>query len=295
MDITKPKIYLAGATDENYLQKSMDYLRTMNENSNVNNVFFTLDFDISEDIKKRFSSIKFVRISSDIIKSPNSNNCIQHGGFLEALDFVSEDSIVIFTDTDVKVQRGFSESELSMLENCEDGQVLVNYNVSEDRTLLEDCKEIQPNLSEEEILKLYPEIESYKCFNTGVIAAKHKTYRNLYERYNQYWPDFKDVFVAYVKQQWLLTYLIQKEFQAYILPYTFHCHDRSPVFVDNKLRQDLVGYKFCIEGDVVVFNHHIRHPSHYKINNLKKKIRFLYKILIAIALVSITLILMILT
>ena len=188
--IGSKEIYLIAGFNKAYLEKAETYLATMNENSKVNNVIITLDFDIDSSYKKKFSSLRFVKILSSQIKSPNPNTCMQHGGFLEALDFVKDDSIIIFTDTDIKIQRPFNKSELEMLNSCEDRDVFVNLNMSESQTLLDDTKIWPANIAANELTKKYPEFPTFKSYNTGVLIANRKTYNQLYQKYNQYWPDF---------------------------------------------------------------------------------------------------------
>jgi len=125
------EIYLIAGFNRAYLEQSETYLATMNDNSKVNNVIMTLDFDIPSSYKERFGSIRFIKIKSSQIKSPNLNTCMQHGGFLEALDFVKDDAVIIYTDTDIKIQRPFNESELQTLISCEDGQVFINFNTKD--------------------------------------------------------------------------------------------------------------------------------------------------------------------
>ena len=286
MTFEKPDIYLIAGFNEGYLQKSMTYLETMNWYSNVNNIIITLDFDIASDLKEKLNNIKFIRINSEQIKSPNSNKCMQHGGFLEVLDFISDDSIIIFTDTDITVQRPFNESELQLLRNCKDEDVLVNLNMSEEQTLLMDTEIFSPNIAVSELTKKYPEITAFKSYNTGVICANCRTYKRIYQQYNQYWPGFSPLFDAYVKQQFLLTYIIQKHFHLKSLPYIIHSQANStPVRESTHKRIGYIGeigpvaFKLCIGSDVAVFNHHIKHESVLIVNQLQKKEKRLYKII----------------
>lgn len=292
------KIYLAAAADENYLQKAKPYLESVNKNSNVSNIFFTVDFDITEEYEKKFPLITFKKITSNLIKSPNINKCIQHGAFLEGLKGIEDDSIIIFTDTDINMQRKFSDSELQLLKNCKDKEILVNLNShsrSENKiSLLDDIETCRPTTGSDEISKKYPEIPNFVTYNTGVIAAKYKTYCQLYEMYNNYWPQFDSLFESFVKQQWLLSYIIQKHFEPKNLPYFIHCNAYSPPISNDKNMEHWgyigesspVGFKFCIGSDIVVFNHHIRHDSQLEIKSLKKTIRKLVKITILLAVVS---------
>lgn len=276
------QIYLISGFNKAYLKKSEPYMKTMNENSNVNNVIVTLDFDVDGFYKNKYDSIRFVKVHSSQIKSRNPNTCMQHGGFLAALDFVNADDIIIFTDTDINVQRSFGESELNLMRDLEDGEVLVNYNnPSEDFTLLDETGEIVPNVSSKDLVDKYPEFSKFKSFNTGVIITNYKTYQGIYERYNQYWPDFSLLFDSYVKQQLLLCYVIQKYFKVTILPYLIHSHARSQPVVKCSIKER-VGYmreacqtsfKLCIGSEAVAFNHHIKDVKELTIKNLQKKLK----------------------
>lgn len=286
-DLRKSKeIYLVAGFNKAYLKRTEPYLMTMNQNSNVKNVIITLDFDIDPSYKEKFESIKFVKILSSQIKSPNSNTCMQHGGFLGALDFVKDDAVLIFTDTDIKIQRPFNESELEMLGSCGDGDIFVNFNMEENCTLLDDAMILEPNVTAEELVGKYPELSTFKSYNTGVIIANFKTYNQLYHKYDRYWPDFSPLLGAYVKQQVLLCYLIQKYFQLKVLPYTIHSQaNSSPIKKYSSEKRigyigddGVAGFKLCIGSEVVVFNHHVKHENELEIKSLQKRIRTLYKI-----------------
>ena len=295
------EMYLIAGFNRAHLEKSETYLATVNDNSKVNNVIMTLDFDVDSSYKERFSSIRFVKILSSQIKSSNPNTCMQHGGFLEALDFVKDDAVIIFTDTDIKVQRPFNESELQMLTSCEDGQVFVNFNTSEEDTLLYETTILIPNITTDELTRRYPEFATFKSYNTGIIVANCKTYKQLYQKYNQYWPDFSPILDAYVKQQILLSYIIQKCFQLRVLPYTIHSQaNSSPIKKYSSERigyigEEKVGFKLCIGSEVVVFNHHVKHEAELKIKSLQKKIRRQYKLILFLVLLLIAILLITMT
>ena len=288
MTLEKPEIHLIAGFNGAYLQKSVTYLETMNRYSNVNNIIITLDFDIASDLREKLNNIKFIRINSEQVRSPNPNKCMQHGAFLEVPDFISDDSIIIFTDTDITIQRPFNESELRLLGDCKDGDVFVNLNMSETQTLLMDTKISPPNIDVSELTKKYPEITTFKSYNTGVICANCRTYKRIFQQYNQYWPAFSPLFDAHVKQQFLLAYIIQKHFHLRMMPYVIHSQAHSiPVdkYSDKRRRPGYMGgteptaFKLCIDSEVVVFNHHIKHESVLKIKLLQKKVKRQYKII----------------
>jgi hypothetical protein len=300
---TQKNIYLVAGFNKAYLKKSEPYLATMNQNSQVNNIIITLDFEINAWYKERFDSIRFIKIFSTQVKSPNSNACMQHGGFLEVLDFVKNEDVLIFTDTDIKIQRSFNGSDLEMLESCIDGDVFVGFNGEEDLTLLDDSMELDPNVTAEELLRKYPELSEFKSYNTGVIVANYKTYRQLYREYQRHWDEFSPFLGAYVKQQVLLSYLIQKYFHLRLLPYIMHSHaNSSPIKKYSSKKRigyigddDKVGFKLCIGGEIVVFNHHVKHKNELEINGLRKKTKRLYKIISSLFFLVFVMILVILS
>ncbi len=302
-DFKKSKeIYLIAGFNIAYLEKAESYLRTMNHSSQVNNVIVTLDFDAGTPFKKKYGSIQFVKILSSQVKSPNANTCMQHGGFLEALDFVNDDAIIIFTDTDIQIQRPFAESELQMLNSCEDGDIFVNFNMEEECILLDDAMTLDPNVTANELTRRYPELATFKSYNTGVIVANHKTYKQFYQRYNQYWPDFSPLLGAYVKQQVLLCYIIQKYFNLRVLPYAIHSHANSPpIKACSSKRIGYVGengeagFKLCVGSDVVVFNHHVKHEVELKVKVLQRKLKRQYRIILFLLAVLVSTLLIALT
>jgi len=272
MHNAKKGIYLAAGFNESYTKKSQQYLETMNQNSNVSNIIFTLDFDISWQYRQKFDNIIFRKISSTQIKSPNPNCCMQHGAFLEAMEDFGDDLTIVFTDTDIVVQRPFSDEELAMLKEFRDGDVGVNYNKTREYCLLEEVPLLRPNVTEEQLLSRYPRASELTVFNTGVIVATCRTYKKLYESYNRHWESFKDVFSHHAKQQWLLSYLIQTEFQPKILSYTIHCHGcRHPWQL--RVDEHLGGHKFCIGSQIVLFKHKIKHESARQIKAQKRVIK----------------------
>jgi hypothetical protein len=212
---------------------------------------------------------------------------MQHGGFLEVLKDLDDDAIIIYTDTDIKIQRPFNKSEIQLLNSCLDEEFILNEQAA--NNLFEDIKNLQPKITPQEILESFPETKDYKVFNTGVLVTKHKTYKSLYLKYNDYWHLVEPMFNSYVKQQWLITYVIQKHYNTRLLPYTIHCNAFSPPFYNHKNssrgmigEEPDIGFKFCMDSEVVVLNHHLRHDSHKEIVRMKKNNRLLLKIIAAL-------------
>lgn len=296
MNNDENKIYLVTGFNKSYLPKAMSYLETISINSNIHNIAITLDFSMSDEDKKRLSSIEFIEMSSDTIKSPNPNNCMQHGAFLSALDFVDEDSVIIFTDSDIKMQRMFTDEELLMFSQYVDNEIGVNYNKSAEQSLADEANGLHPNIPIGEIVARFPRIIDFKTFNTGVIIANFKTYMSLYNLYNQCWSESKDIFDHHAKQQWLLSYLIQKKFNVKVLPYSIHFHGTQPIELRTQGRH--ASNLFCIDQKPVIFNHTIVDQQEKlllkQIKENKKTIRKLKRIVIFLGVICIILLALIL-
>ena len=267
-------IYLITGTNEPFWPQAEHYIKTINANSNIQNILVTLDFNINQHGKEKYNEVKFVRLNSEQVKSPNPNYCLQHGAFLQVLDFIPQEDIIIFTDADIKLQRPFSKTEIIFFKSIAENEIGVNYNRNNSDLLIEEAERLKPSSPVGDIEKKYPEISTFSTYNTGVIVTKYKTYAQLYYLYNKYWPEFENLFVSNAKQQWLLSYLINKYFKPVIIPDLIHTHGKYPV--DLRVNKES-GYKFLIDNELVALNHNIEHPAEYQVNRLNKKIRSLQK------------------
>jgi hypothetical protein len=268
MDESRKKVYLATGVNQSYLSKAEPYIETLNRVSNIGSVVVTLDFDAPPEHRQRYPAVRFIRLSSAQVQSPNSNTCLQHGGFLPALDFIGPDDIILFTDADILMQRPFNEREIAFLRSLGADEIGVGYNRCENDYLCEEAGRLKPTLPIEEIRSKYPGIDKLKTYNTGVLVAGRRTYETLYQQYNERWAETDGLFDQYAKQQWLLSYLIQTRFRPRILPDSIHTHGHYPV----ALRvPGNAGYRFCIGAEPVVLNHFIQHPAEELAHDLTKQ------------------------
>ncbi len=263
------EIFLVTGVNEPYFPNAIRFIETMNTNSNVNNIIITLGFTVSSEITAKYPKVKFIHLDPDLVKAKNPNTCMQHGGFLAALDVVSDDDIIIFTDADIEVQRPFSIDELTYLLDFSNNDIGVSYNKSPDQTLIEEGQNLTPLTDDTTILAAFPDADRLSVFNTGVVIAKKSTYQALYQKYVRDWEQVSKLFEHYAKQQWLLSYLIQKAFNVKLLNDEIHTHNHYPI----ELRvQRAHGYKFCIDNEPVLFAHHIQ-PTTLNITAISKTIR----------------------
>lgn len=268
MNKTKQNIFIITGINEPFLPKATRFIETMSTHSNVNNIVVTLDFTTTDEIRNKYPNIAFIPLSSDKVKSPNPNTCLQHGGFLPALDHLPDDTIIIFTDADICVQRGFTPDELERLSSFNKQEIGVGYNEAISQTLTMEMNNLEPLITPERILTLFPKCDQYAVYNTGVLVAQKQTYHRLYKEYVDQWNKINSALNHYAKQQWLLSYLIQSKFSPRLLSDEIHTHDHHPI----KLRVNReYGHKFCIANTPVVFSHRI--PEYTAPSIWNKKIR----------------------
>jgi len=224
-------IYVGTGITENYFAKAQHfyYFDTLN-------VFgsgegwgraFTILLDYSDtaaaEIAVKFQNIKFIRMSSSEVKAMNPNKCIQHGAFIDKLVTMcnlASDHFVLFTDSDVTVQRKLDPEEFKQLEM---GKIFVAPNWHDDETLAEELPSLQPRVPLAEFERIFPGYQSMKCFNTGVFGAMPAQWKDIYKKYAELFPLIDPMLTHYAKQQWLLSYILQK--------HDFPIHDPLSSFV----------------------------------------------------------------
>jgi hypothetical protein len=249
-------IYLLSGINCTYLTKAERFIRSMPPSNQISNIIITLDFSADASLKQKYGHIRFVELDSNRVRAKNSNSCLQHGGFLDALDWVGDEEVIIFTDADIDIQRSMNPDEISFFSGLAENEIAVGYNASPLQTLKEEARALLPLENDEAIEACFPGFATLKVYNTGVVAAKKKTYKALYEHYVREWDKADRLFAHYAKQQWLLSYLIQSYFKVKLIPNSIHSHAHHPV----TLRiEEPCGFKFCIGNQPVLFAHAFHH------------------------------------
>ena len=252
----KNNIVLAFGSDKNYLNNKhfQNYLNSIQRNSNFDrNVLCYLGTD---ELTLEYDKIEIFNVDPASIIKPNSNNCIQHGEFLNSESFneVKDSDIIIFTDGDMILQRGLSEQEELFIRNMKDDDVFVGDNASPSETLSDEVKyfnatDLNPNWK----LSFNEDVNVIKCYNTGVLCMNKKTWIKLKTLYIQQFDLVNSIFKHYAKQQWLICYILgSKGFNIFEMGYEFHNHSIHRVVAGTTLGQsNLLEYN----RSVVLFKH----------------------------------------
>ncbi len=227
-----PELILCTAINETYAERALPYLNSINKNGNFDRQVCVLvatgsgDFScIKEDA---FENIEFVELPLSEKVHPNSNGCIQHGDFLEALPLVDADDIIVFTDADMLLQRSLSDHEIDFLQNLQESQVCVSYNWSKEETLIHEAAKLGGIRDEAKAREFFGDSWSNMLiFNVGVLVARQCDIERLRTIYNECIGNFLPVFSHVARQQFLMSLILQVEkhgFTPRILPNSFHSH-----------------------------------------------------------------------
>jgi cephalosporin hydroxylase len=253
------KVLATGAT-ENYYNIIVPYINSIHLNSNFDdNILITLDFFK----KEQFNKVKHLYLNSDLVLNKNPNNCLQHGEFLKSNYFNSlkNEDIICFTDGDMILQRPLDNVEISLIESLKNGDVLVQFNAGMKDSLLDEYYRLAPRI-EHNFFEQNFQCELFKisCYNTGVIICNLKTWNFIQEKYSEYFPKIKDIFRHYAKQQWILSYIINKYLNPIVMDYSMHTHylhGRIPdtYFINNQSyykNKKILFSHFCMNIDLPI-------------------------------------------
>jgi hypothetical protein len=192
-----------------------------------------------------------VHLPLDLTAGHGGTWCVQHGGFLHALP-AEDDDVVIFSDGgDVVMQRTFTEDELESFYGLDQKTVMVGWNAGPGDTLRAEVPRIHPKGPTPTLFDL-----DLPCYNTGLVVATTKAYRQLYESYMVRWHKVAPYFEHYAKQQWIMSGVLGSvpKLNPKLLPGSVHTHGHHGTPPGVHFDEDGVLY---YEGQVVLFRHRI--------------------------------------
>jgi len=242
MEKKKNSIFLMTAVTPNYIRRSKAYLHSIRTNSNCAKNFLIVCWDRGKNkiklkhlirimcIKARGGiTVKF--LNHDKVMHKSKIFCVQHGEFIGVLSpsELAADPAIIFTDSDMRLQRSLNETEETLFRNLNPGEICLGMNVTKEETLGWAALKIGAN--EELIATFSEEIQNKISFNTGVYVSKARTIRRLLKTYNQDYSSWIKNFTHYAAQQWIINYSIQTDsfFKPLAMPDSFHSHCCRPM------------------------------------------------------------------
>lgn len=154
----------------------------------------------------------------------NPHKMLQHGEFLQYLDDIWDDEVVIFTDADLLMQRQFTDEEIAFLEGFKPGQIGCGINQFYGATLDIEFDMLKPIQTKDELELSMPGFRTQRIWNTGFIVAQKSTYQRLYEEFLKLRPAIDACFLWHPRFQFALSYLIGTQFEHVDIPLSMHAH-----------------------------------------------------------------------
>lgn len=246
------KIILATGSDINYLNKSVNYLLSVEKNSNFDINY--LVFLGKEKVNCEFKKIKILNLFPENLSTKNSFKCVQEGNFLKSEGFdenVNNEDIIFFTDGDMTLQRPLHSDEIDMIKKFKDDDVYIGYNFSPNDNLYDEYFRLNPTGKISNTFS--SDFKKIKCYNTGVIAMNKKTWKKLHNFYTEMFCDVDPMFNHYAKMQWLICYILAtKNFNIIEMGYDIHNHTHAPSPIGTSIdKNGIVQYN----NKIVLFKH----------------------------------------
>jgi hypothetical protein len=245
------KLILATGSDNRYLKKIQTYLNSIELNSNFdcNFLIYLGDENITLDYKK----IKITNVNPIDYKNKNSINCLQHGEFLKSKEFdelIDDNDVIFYTDGDMILQRSLNYDELINFRNLKHGDVFLGYNESPNDNLKNEYYRLKPTGYIPKEFNI--DLSKIKCYNTGVIGATKKTFRDIEKYYDSLYIKVDSMLRYYAKQQWLISFIIgTMGFNIIEMGYNLHVHTHYPIPKGAEKINDIVTYN----GETILFGH----------------------------------------
>jgi len=242
-------IRLVTCANGRYAQKIRPYLESIVPCSGFDNVLV----QVGESWKLDYiASWRTVHLPRELnAGAPVETESCQHGSFLQVLDGNPID-VIIFTDGDMVMQRGFTLKECFWLETFPYRTISAGLNSGTHETLFVQATMIQPKVSLDVLQKRFGSIlQRSMGWNIGVFVARRATYLELYEEYMKLWPEICGYFGHAARQQWLVNLIIAQRFSAQRMPYSFHANGHFGVPPGVELHDGQAWY----DGKLVLFRH----------------------------------------
>ncbi len=250
------QVVISTGFDRAYFPKTIDYIDSVTKHGEFDDyVALCLNFLPSE--SEQHQPWRYVYVDENHVIAPHSNRCIQHGAFISFLN-LNQDDVVLFTDSDMQMQRRMWPEEQAILQKLKHGEVFVGENKDANETLYEEAKYLRSFVPVESLPDIFNKtnIKTAKCYNTGVMAATVSTFSIILKEYAMNIGDIDYTFEHYARQQWLISYVIacRGDLSVRVMPATFHthgCHGVKPGTAYN-------GLSYTYNGVDILFAHNLQ-------------------------------------
>ena len=206
---------------------------------------------------EKHCNIPFEIIDMDETSTKMPNNIIQHGEFLDYLKPGEPDDVIIFSDADCVLQRGFSEKELKWFGELQFGHMAAGFAASSIFSLaLEGALGLGRFKNEpgDKFPIIFKDYEKFPTFCTGVVVASRETWQVHRKWFESYWPVVDAIWIHYARIQWLMSYVMGRFLLSRLLPesVTQHGFRQKPM----AMSEDDLG-NILMDGEKIAIRHAI--------------------------------------
>lgn len=237
-------VLLVAGCNEAYLGRFQGCVASLQAHANVPYHLFSVGFDAYNPLSREQNA-----------GAPPESECIQHGSFLQLLpDTYGPDTVIIYLDGDVLLQRPFNAGELAWLESFPASAVSATWNQIGEN--LADCTRLLgPAFDLFHLREAWgPEIDSAPSLNAGVVAARRSTWERAYELYMRNWDAALACFAHPARQQWLMCWCYASlRLATQIMPWSFHAHGHFGLKPGMERRRDGI----FVDGQLAAFRHYV--------------------------------------
>jgi len=244
-------LLLVTAANGSYLPRIAPYLHSIQACGGAFDRRVLVTVGCRVDMPPELPSIEAVPLPAAQAQGHTGNWCVQQGCFLDVLG-ADDDDVVVFTDGDVVLQREPTSDELAWMRAIPGGTVAVAWNAGPHDTLAAEADRID---LDPEGHTFFAPLLATKVYNVGVVVCRVGTYRALYARYLELWPQLRAWTRHYAANQFLMC-AVAHELGLLIweMAPTVHTHGcfGLPAWADDD------GTTMTVAGDAVLFRHHWR-------------------------------------
>jgi hypothetical protein len=252
-------IYLCCSSNAPYLPRIRPYLESVERhvNPDVQPVLVAVDCQPAPEYLHDLARWGVLAIPRGALTIAPPLDHVQNGDFVRFLPGKPDD-VIIFTDGDVVMQRGFTADEIAWMRSLAPGEVAVGWNAGPEDTLLSEGERLRPHVQLPNVWlrAVLPDGTIPPIYNTGVIIARRDTWQRWHRAFVAVWPWAQQTFQHYAAQQWALCWALAHTpgLRAVLLGHEIHTHGCYPLpegaaFDSNGL--------LTYQGETVVFKHHL--------------------------------------
>lgn len=193
-------LLLITAANAAYLDKITPYLHTIAAHGQAFDRRVLVSVGCTVAMPPELASIEAIGLPAALARGHTGNSCIQQGCFLDVLG-AAPDDVLIFTDGDIRLQRGPTADELAWMRALPADTIALGWNGGSRDTLETEAGRIGLTPKGR---GMFADVLGKTVYNVGVIICRAQTYQRIYARYLALWDDYYPRTSHYAANQFLL-------------------------------------------------------------------------------------------